>query len=137
MAVTSLDQYDYASSFSNYASPNAPPSVLQTIIAAPGQDILSTYPTYLPQGPYTLLSGTSQATPFVSGGFILCLLTGNCKRSDTAGEVAAASVNFSLIQALAKENPCGKFQGGCGPDWSVPDAYYGYMLNISSFRATS
>jgi hypothetical protein len=134
MAVTSLDQYDYASPFSNYASPSANPVVLNTIIAAPGQDILSTYPTYLPQGPFTELSGTSQATPFVSGGFILCLFTGKCKRADVAGEVAAAAVNYPVIQALAKANPCGKFPGGCAPDWSVPDAYYGYMLNISSFR---
>jgi subtilisin family serine protease len=135
MAVTSLDQWDFASSFSNNALPNAPPSVLNSIIAAPGQDILSTYPLYLPEGPYTMLSGTSQAAPFVSGGFVLCLLTGNCKRSEVPGEVAAATVNFSVLQELAKASPCGKFPGGCGPDWSVPDAYYGYMLNVTSFRA--
>jgi hypothetical protein len=137
MAVTSIDQWDLPSSFSNYALPNANPSVLRTIIAAPGEEILSTYPTYSPAGPYTVLSGTSQATPFVSGGFVLCLLTGKCKRSEVPGEVAAATVNFPVLQELAKANPCGRFPGGCGPDWSIPDAYYGYMLNITSFRAAS
>lgn len=136
MAVTSLDQYDYASPFSNNALPNANPSVLRSIIAAPGQDILSTYPTYLPGGPYTVLSGTSQATPYVSGGFVLCLLTGRCKRGDVEGQWAAAAVNFPVLQALAKQNPCGRFQGGCGPDWAVPGAYYGFMLNVSSFLET-
>lgn len=136
MAVTSLNRYDYPSDFSNAALPTAAPAVLNSVMAAPGEDIISTYPTYLPMGPFAKLDGTSQATPFVSGGFILCLLTEKCKRSDVPGEVAAAAVNFPVLQGLAKEFPCGKLPGGCGPDWGMPDAYYGYMVNISSFRAS-
>lgn len=57
MAVASTDHNDQKSWFSNYGS--------WVDIAAPGSDVLSTYPTHL--GSYAFLSGTSMACPHVSG----------------------------------------------------------------------
>lgn len=57
MAVASTDHNDQRSWFSNFGS--------WIDIAAPGSDVLSTYPTQL--GSYALLSGTSMACPHVSG----------------------------------------------------------------------
>ncbi|MFN3840061.1 MAG: S8 family serine peptidase, partial [Cyclobacteriaceae bacterium] len=57
MAVASTDHNDQRSGFSNFGP--------WIDIAAPGSDVLSTYPTHL--GSYALLSGTSMACPHVSG----------------------------------------------------------------------
>jgi subtilisin family serine protease len=61
---------DQLASFSNYGARSVD-------IAAPGVDILSTYPTALStgfqQGPYEWLSGTSMATPEVTGAAALVL----------------------------------------------------------------
>jgi len=55
VAVTSVDKYDKKSSFANYG--------LWVDIAAPGNDIRSAFPI----GMYANWSGTSMATPFISG----------------------------------------------------------------------
>jgi hypothetical protein len=68
IAVLSTDQYDYLSSFSNYGATSVD-------LAAPGTDILSTFPTYMTSEMtnngystyYETISGTSMATPHVSG----------------------------------------------------------------------
>ena len=62
IAVAATDHNDQLASFSNYG----PGSVS---LAAPGVDILSTTPhtKAAPDGTYTVLSGTSMATPFVTG----------------------------------------------------------------------
>src|SRR5262249_45669648 len=63
LAVGATDGNDQRAYFSNYG-----PGVN---IAAPGVGILSTYPTAF--GSYNTLSGTSMATPFVSGAASLVL----------------------------------------------------------------
>jgi thermitase len=55
VAVTSVDRYDKKSDFANYG--------LWVDIAAPGNDIRSAFPI----GMYANWSGTSMATPFISG----------------------------------------------------------------------
>jgi thermitase len=55
LAVTSVNQNEQKSDFANYG--------LWVDIAAPGEEILSTYPV----SQYAYWSGTSMATPFVSG----------------------------------------------------------------------
>jgi hypothetical protein len=66
VCVAATGANDQLASFSNYG----PKSV---DIAAPGVGILSTYPTSKPGGGYAWLSGSSMATPEVSGAAALVL----------------------------------------------------------------
>jgi hypothetical protein len=61
------DPDDTFASFSNFSGPVA--------VVAPGEDILSTWPLSIPPGGSNVLSGTSMATPHVSGLAALILTT--------------------------------------------------------------
>ena len=67
LCIAATDQGDALASFSNYGGQNVD-------LAAPGTNILSTYPEELtPPGylPYAYMDGTSMATPIVSGAAAL------------------------------------------------------------------
>ncbi len=60
LSVGSSDKNDKKCGFSNY-------SKNQVDVFAPGEDILSTYPLALDSSGYKVMSGTSMATPYVTG----------------------------------------------------------------------
>lgn len=64
ISVAASDPSDQLASFSNYG-------VVSVDIAAPGVSILSTFPAWNPYAPYQTISGTSMATPYVSGAAAL------------------------------------------------------------------
>jgi subtilisin family serine protease len=88
LCVAATDQSDALATFSNYGR--------QTVdLAAPGTNILSTYPEELtPEGyvPYAYSSGTSMATPVVSGAAVLVL--------STMSSAPAADVGARLRQTV-------------------------------------
>jgi hypothetical protein len=74
----------------------------------------------------------TQASPFVTGGFALCYLSGACKLSSSPGlspaPAAAAAANYPLLLGAARSAACGS-KGRCGSAWG--SSYeYGYMLNL-------
>jgi cysteine-rich repeat protein len=60
VSVAATDQNDVIARFSNF-------NATSVDLGAPGVDILSTYPTAHPNGPYAIISGTSMASPHVAG----------------------------------------------------------------------
>jgi len=93
ISVASSDQSDGLSSFSNYG----PRSVF---IAAPGSSIYST----VPGGSYEQLSGTSMATPQVSGAIALAL---SVNRGATRGQMLDALCG-SARKILTNKAGCGR-----------------------------
>ncbi|WP_408009318.1 S8 family peptidase [Pseudalkalibacillus sp. A8] len=98
IAVAAVDRYDRLASFSNYGS--------WVDVAAPGVDIASTYPN----NGYVYMSGTSMASPHVSG---------------LAGLLAGQGRNNSQIRA-AIENTADNISG---------TGYYFYHGRINSYDA--
>ena len=103
---------DAYASFSNYAS-TADAAAMAHTIAAPGVCILS---DWLSNGTKTI-SGTSMATPHVSGLVAFCISAGTC----TGGGSPA-----SIISAIDTTDPAKGFAGD--PNHSpVSGRYYGYL----------
>lgn len=73
VSVASTDRDDNASSFSNYGAQSVD-------IAAPGSAIVSTYPG----NKYATLSGTSMATPHVTGALVLYMANNSGASAQTA-----------------------------------------------------
>jgi thermitase len=88
VAVTSVDKYDKKSDFANYG--------LWVDIAAPGNDIRSAFPI----SKYANWSGTSMATPFISGQAALI--------HTTNGSLGPARVEWSIrssAKPITLKNP--------------------------------
>jgi subtilisin len=78
VTVTAIDATTNApASFSNWASPSDN-AQSRRVITAPGVNIVST----LPDGSYAAFSGTSMATPHVSGVAARCFAEGDCVPGD-------------------------------------------------------
>jgi thermitase len=95
LAVTSVNQTEQKSDFSNYG--------LWVDIAAPGENILSTYPV----SSYAYWSGTSMATPFVSGEAAL-IRDVNCSLDAAGVEV---QIRRSARSLVAKDVKYGTMMG--------------------------
>jgi subtilisin family serine protease len=93
ISVASTDRNDALSSFSNYGSAT-------TRIAAPGSDIYST----VIGSSYAYLSGTSMATPQVSGALALALAL---RPNKTRAEIEAALCS-SAKKILTSKVQCGR-----------------------------
>jgi thermitase len=85
LAVTSVNQNEQKSDFANYG--------LWVDIASPGENILSTYPV----SGYAYWSGTSMATPFVSGEAAL-IRDVNCSLDAAGVEVQIRRSARSLVK---------------------------------------
>jgi len=109
-AITESD--DARASFSNYANASDPAAMAHTI-AAPGVCIRS---DWLSNGTNTI-SGTSMATPHVSGLVALCISAGTCSGGGSPS---------SITSAIQTTDPAKGFSGD--PNHSpVSGRYYGYL----------
>lgn len=97
VCVGSIDETDTVSDFSNYG-----PAVT---VVAPGRDILST----IIGSSYGLMTGTSMATPIVSG--IVSLIWSNNKALSAAKVIQILKDRAVVVQAV-----------------SVPDSHWGYGM---------
>ena len=106
---------DTPADFSNFALPGS--SDTYHTIAAPGKCINSDWRG----GGYKLESGTSMATPHVSGAVALCIASGACASLTPAGVIA------KLRSDAAAQPASFGFQGD--PRSPIAGRYYGYLLS--------
>ena len=111
---------DTAATFSNYTTVGS--SDESHTIAAPGVCIKSTWKG----GGYKTISGTSMATPHITGTAALCIWSGDCSDTDGDGKVEPSEVMTKLRNDAAAQPASYGFVG----DPNHPPAnplYYGYL----------
>ncbi len=114
-ACRTSEGYDVPASFSNWAVEAADQA---HTIAAPGVCINSTWKG----GGFKTISGTSMATPHVSGTAVLCIDAGQCGSSP-------AQVKAKLLADAAAQPPAYGF--AASP--SSPGKYFGYLAYAGAF----
>jgi subtilisin family serine protease len=116
---------DKYASFSNYASASNAPQVAHTI-AAPGTCILS---DWLGKGTNTI-SGTSMATPHVTGTVALCL-NDNGAAGPCNGKTPAQIISILRANAASHATGANGFTGD--PNHAVGTRYYGFLDDASTY----
>ena len=117
-ATCRSDVDDTPADFSNFAA--AGTADAGHTIAAPGVCINSTWKG----GGYSTISGTSMASPHVTGTAALCIGTGNCP--GTPGNVIGKLRTDASVQAVSYG-----FAGD--PNHNPTDRYYGYLLRAGGY----
>ncbi|WIA36077.1 hypothetical protein OEZ86_007429 [Tetradesmus obliquus] len=126
-AVSDMDgvggSSDYPPSWSNFVPLPDTGNFTSRMLAAPGDDVTSTWPLNQPAfGGYAKMKGTSMACPHISGIAALCYASGVCKSSSSSEleKVVAPAVAYNQAVSFYRYNN----DPLTNP---LPDKYYGYM----------